>query len=156
MSTGNFVCIFMFILNNWRPCALQIDDTSVYSSLLPGLKLEWHIFTTALPVSGHERVKGIIWTQNSEWCILIYCASSKIYESCYIWSHFHCLQVTTEHPRWQYRHPLTCFTQSSNLILQIFFKSDTLHTNIWRYSDHVGTDFKWCNYGHSIQLFFLS
>ena len=29
---------------------------SMYSSLLPGHKLEWPIFTTALPVPGHERV----------------------------------------------------------------------------------------------------
>ena len=27
-----------------------------YSSLLPGHKLEWPIFTTAHPVPGHERV----------------------------------------------------------------------------------------------------
>ena len=27
------------------------------NSLLPGLKLEWPIFTMALPMPGHERVK---------------------------------------------------------------------------------------------------
>ena len=30
----------------------------VYSSLLPGLKLEWPVYTTALPVLGHEWVKA--------------------------------------------------------------------------------------------------
>ena len=28
-----------------------------FNSLLPGLKLEWHVFTTALPIPGHKRVK---------------------------------------------------------------------------------------------------
>ena len=31
----------------------------LFYSLLPGLKLEWPIFTTALPVPGHERVKHL-------------------------------------------------------------------------------------------------
>ena len=36
---------------------LNMCRFSSFNSLLPGLKLEWHIFTTALPVPGHERVK---------------------------------------------------------------------------------------------------
>ena len=32
---------------------------SIHSSLLPGLKLERPIFTTAHPVPGHERVKHV-------------------------------------------------------------------------------------------------
>ena len=41
----------------------------LFNSLLPGLKLKWPIFTTALPVPGHERVKkyftGLLFREKS-------------------------------------------------------------------------------------------
>ena len=41
------------VLQKWRTLSISFYQ---FSSLLPGLKLELPIFTTALPVPGHERV----------------------------------------------------------------------------------------------------